>query len=67
VTPKDARDYIGRFHLVARMPTPLGWVDTSSGRRIEMATMTDDEAVQVALMLQEMEAQAGKPEGVPLQ
>lgn len=43
--PEAARDYIARFHFEGKKPT---WIELSDGRRIDFATMTDDDAVLVA-------------------
>lgn len=67
MTPQEARDYISRFHLVIGKESPITFVETSAGRRIDFATMSDEDAVQVAQMMQDMEIEAGKPQGVPVQ
>ncbi len=69
MTPQEARDYISTFHLKANCP-PIEYVDTSAGRRIVFSTMSDEDAVQVAIMMQDIEVQAAEmsiKKGVPIQ
>lgn len=56
MTPSEARKYIAVF----RKHTVPGtsYVDTSSGRRIELDQMSDDDALFVAAEFQRMEAEA---------
>ena len=65
MTPAEAREYISQFHHAAGCQ-PITFVQTQT-RRIHMNNMTDDDAVQVALMMKNMELSAGRPEGVPVQ
>ncbi|MBI1214530.1 MAG: hypothetical protein GC185_01765 [Alphaproteobacteria bacterium] len=66
MTPQYARDYISRFHLIIGAPSPISYVDTTAGL-IDIENMTDERAVWLARELQRMEAEAGRPEGVPVQ
>ena len=58
MTPKDARKYIGNFHLVIGSP-PLQFVDTGAGR-VWIKDMTDDQAVAIAFGLSELEFEGNK-------
>jgi hypothetical protein len=54
----DARKYIADFkHILGK---EASYVETSSGRRIEFATMDDDDAVWVAQQLRAMETEAAQ-------
>ena len=56
--PETARQYVRNFkHILGKEAT---FVETSSGRRIEFATMTDEDAIWVAGQLQDMERQAAQ-------
>ena len=57
IEPSDAREYIHTFHLKIGCPQ-LTYVETSSGKRIEFSEMTDEEAIHVANMLQDLEIEA---------
>ena len=57
---KDARQYISEFRIPGR--GPLSWMrvvseQTGISRRIEFATMSDDDAIQVAMLLYEIECE----------
>ena len=54
--PETARQYVRNFkHVLGREAT---YVETPEGRRIDFATMTDEDAIWVATQLQEMERKA---------
>lgn len=66
MTPKQAREYIARFHPVANCP-PVEWVCLSDGRQLAVAALIDDDAVSIALEMQAWEQSAGRPAGATLQ
>ena len=54
----EARKYIADFkHILGK---EASYVETSSGRRIEFATMDDEDAVWVAAQLRGMETEAAR-------
>ena len=56
--PETARQYVANFkHVLGKEAT---YVETSTGRRIEFSTMTDEDAIWVAQQLQDMELQAAR-------
>lgn len=69
MTPTEARAYISTFHLKANCP-PIQYVDLSGGSRVYIKDMTDEQAVDVAYMMADMEVEAAErsiKKGVPIQ
>lgn len=57
--PKDARLYISEFEIPGA-PSKPSYVELNTGKRIEFATMTDEEACVVAHLLHDMVIDVGK-------
>lgn len=57
--PAKARAYIKDFYSVVGKSVDSGFVETNS-RRIEFATMTDDDAVFVASQFQSLTAEVAR-------
>lgn len=56
--PKDAREYCAQFEIpVAGKPS---YIETNTGKRIEFATMTDEEACIAAHLLHDLVIEAGR-------
>lgn len=60
MTPKEAREYIARAHHIFHCP-PIEYVQTSTGAILYTNALTDEDALRVAAMLQDMEREAGRP------
>jgi hypothetical protein len=56
--PKDARAYIDQFEIPGA-PSKPSYIELNTGKRIEFATMTDDEACVAAHLLHDLVIEAG--------
>lgn len=59
--PKDARKYISRFR-VPGAPSEPTYLLTNTGKRIEFATMTDEEACLAAHLIHDLVLEARRPQ-----
>lgn len=56
--PADAREYIRTLDWGTKIPSPITFVTTSEGREIQLAKMTDQDAVFVAQEFYDMHLEA---------
>ena len=57
--PSNAREYIAQFEIPGAPGKPT-YIETNTGKRIEFATMTDEEACVVAYLLHDLVIEAGR-------
>lgn len=60
MTPKEAREYIARFHLSVGTP-PIEYMVLPNGAVVYVSAMTDEDVVAAAAALQDIERRIGKP------
>lgn len=57
--PNDARTYIAQFEIPGASSKP-SYIELNTGKRIEFATMTDEEACVAAHLLHDLVIEAGR-------